>query len=252
MRRVLACLAVLGLLGALARPAAAQSQVPLTATPAAIAIDALYNGLDLTVSGKVPAGCQVVLRLAGEPTTFHMKEKGKVLGLLWMNRDKVAFDNAPKVFLVAASAGLAPGDVARYGVPGLAEGIGVESGEGDKAALVAEFLKYQKAERLYRENAGEIDLDPDAGGERPFTALLHVPSRLSPGTYRLEALALANGTVIARGEAEVSAAFVGAPAFLADMAFGHGTLYGVLASIIAILGGLVVSQLFRGSKSGAH
>ena len=44
----------------------------------------------------------------------------------------------------------------------------------------------------------------------------------------------------------------GAPAFLADMAFDHGTLYGILASVIAILGGLIISRIFQGSKSGAH
>ena len=79
-----------------------------------------------------------------------------------------------------------------------------------------------------------------------------MPSRLSPGAYTIEAVAIKDGAVVARGASAITAAFVGAPAFLADMAFGHGLLYGILASIIAILGGLIISQIFSGSKGGAH
>ena len=250
MRRLLLC--ALGLLLAAAPCGAAETLPPLAATPQAIAINSLYNGMDLTVAGKIPAGSQVVVRLAGEPTTFHMKEKAKVFGILWMNREKVAFSDAPRVFLEAASEGVAPETAAKYGVPGLAERIKAETSDPDKAALVAEFLKFQQAEKLYRDNAGQVALAPEADGQTPFSAMLHVPSRLSPGTYSVEALAIKDGAIVARGQTAIAASFVGAPAFLADMAFDHGTLYGILASIIAILGGLVISRIFQGSKSGAH
>jgi hypothetical protein len=255
MRRVFSLAAVVCLLAGLTElsgRALAASPIDLAASPQTVAINSLYNGLDLTVTGRVPAASQVVVRLVGEPATFHMKEKGRVLGVLWMNLDKVAFADAPKVFLVAASPEAAAADVARLGVPGLAERIGVTAASGDTGELVAEFLKYQKAEKLYLENAGEVNLGPEADGGRPFTAVLHMPSRLSPGSYAVEALAVNQGAVVARGETAITASFVGAPAFLADMAFGHGTLYGILASIIAIVGGLVIGQLFRGSKGGAH
>jgi hypothetical protein len=252
MRRIPALALLLGLLTAMPAPGLAETLIPFTTTPQAIAISSLYNGMDLTVTGQVPAASQVIVRLVGQPTTFRMKEKGKVLGLLWMNMDKVAFTGAPAVFLVSASAGVTPEEVAEHGVPGLAGRIGVNAKDGDKAGLVAEFLKYQKAEKLYLENAGEIRLGPDAGESRPFTAVLRMPSRLSPGAYAVEALAVKDGTVIARGETAITASFSGAPAFLADMAFDHGTLYGILASIIAIVGGLVIGQIFSGSKSGAH
>jgi hypothetical protein len=252
MRRLLFSILLAGLLAATAGPARAGALVPFTVSPEAITIGALYNGTSLTVTGQVPAGSQVVVRLAGEATTFHMKEKGRVLGVLWMNLDKVAFENAPKVFLVAASKD-APADVvAHLGVPGLAERIGVTAKDGNKAELVAEFLKYQKSEKLYLENAGQVSLGPDVDGARTFTAVLAMPSRLSPGAYAVEVLAVKDKDVIAQGDAAVSASFTGAPAFLADMAFGHGTLYGILASVIAILGGLIIGQIFSGSKSGAH
>jgi hypothetical protein len=252
MQRILASLALFSVLAAMPARADAASLVALDASPKSIAIDSLYNGMDLTITGQIPAGSQVVARLVGEPTTMHMKEKGKVFGLLWMNLDKVAFAGAPKVFLVAASHETPGEAVAKLGVPGLADQITVTSTDADKAKLVAEFLKYQTTEKLYKENAGEVALTPDAGDTRNFTAVLHVPSRLSPGAYRVEAMAVKDGAVVGRGDLTITASFVGAPAFLADMAFGHGALYGVLASIIAIAGGLLISQIFRGAKGGAH
>lgn len=230
----------------------AAAEVALQTSPAAIAIDSLYNGENLTVTGEIPADSQLVIRLSGQPTTFHMKEKGKVLGVLWMNTDKVTFENAPAVFLVAASKDVPEQLRDKLGVPGLGESIATTAKDAEKATLVAEFLKFQKSEKLYRENAGQVTLGPDAGDVRTFTAVLQLPSRLSPGHYMVQAFAVKDGAVAATGELDVKASFVGIPAFMADMAFNHGTLYGILASIIAILGGLVISQIFRGSKSGAH
>ena len=190
MRRALL---VLTLCVLLAPQAAFSADAPaLTATPPAIHIDALYNGMDLTVTGKAPAGSQVAVRLAGEPGEFHMKQKGKVLGVLWMNLDKVTFAGAPKVFLIAASQGTPEASVAHLGIPGLAERI------------------------------------------------------------RVEAFAVNGGTETALGEVDVAASFVGVPAFMANMAFNHGLLFGILASVIAILGGLIIGQLCSGSKGGAH
>ena len=59
--------------------ALAQSPVSFNTSPQAISINALYNGLDLTVTGEIPAASQVVVRLAGEPTTFTMPADPPVL-----------------------------------------------------------------------------------------------------------------------------------------------------------------------------
>ncbi len=46
---------------------------------------AQYDGLNLKVQGTVPAGSDVVLRFTGAADELHLREKGKVFGLLWMN-----------------------------------------------------------------------------------------------------------------------------------------------------------------------
>jgi hypothetical protein len=225
----------------------------LAASPADVSIGTLYNGEWLTLSGTVPAGSDVVVRFTGAPHEIHMKEKGKALGLLWMNLDSLTFSGVPKVCLVQATKPLEELGAAgkELGLDGVSAGFGVESVNGDKHYLVPELLKLKKSEGLYSQASGNVELAPAENGMQSFTAKLYLPSRLSPGHYLAEAFAVQNGAVVATASVPVPAELVGAPAFLANLAFNHGAWYGVLASIIAILGGLFIGMVFQ-SKGGAH
>ena len=48
---------------------------------------------------------------------------------------------------------------------------------------------------------------------------------------------------------EIEAKKVGMPAFITSFAFNHGTLYGVLAVLVAIIAGLVTGVIFKGEKA---
>ena len=253
MRRALLLTLALALLLPLAARPAHAADAGLAVSPPAIAIDALYDGAYLTVSGRAPAGADVVVRFTGEPDEIHMKEKGKALGLLWMNLDSLTFSGVPRVCLIQSTRPMADlgGAGEELGLAGVAAGFGVESGHGDKHYLLPELVKLKEQEGLYRETAGQVELGPESGGTQAFTAKVFTPSRLSPGEYRVEAFAVRHGAITARLSAPVHASLAGAPAFLANLAFNHGAWYGVLASIIAILGGLLIGMVFQ-SKGGAH
>ncbi len=225
----------------------------LAVSPADVSIGALYNGEWMTVTGTVPAGADVVVRFTGAPHEIHMKEKGKALGLLWMNLDSLTFSGVPRVCLVQSSRPLGELGAAgqQLGLAGVSAGFGVESAAGDKHYLVPEFLKLKQGEGLYSEKTGGVELAPAENGMQAFAAKVFLPSRLSPGHYLAEAFAVQDGAVVATASLPVPAELVGAPAFLANLAFNHGAWYGVLASIIAILGGLLIGMVFQ-SKGGAH
>ena len=73
MRHILSLAALLCLLAALpGQTRAEDGPVSLSATPKTIAINSLYDGTDLTITGRIPAASQLVVRLVGEPTTFTM------------------------------------------------------------------------------------------------------------------------------------------------------------------------------------
>lgn len=249
MKRILA----LFLLLALALPAAAQAaEVEFRMTPSSITIDTFYNGTSLSVEGAVPEGSGVVLRFSGAPEAVAMKEKGKALGLLWMNMNTLHFAGVPKVFLVESSIPLKDlGAVGgTLGLGGLTDKIGIEPASADRATLLPELVKLKQSEGLYREAVGAVTLGEKSGGLQTFKAKLAVPSRLSPGSYTVEVFAVKDGTVVGQSSQPMEVQMVGAPAFLADLAFNHALWYGVLASIIAIIAGLGIGLVFQ--SKGAH
>jgi hypothetical protein len=235
---------------ALASPGRAEDQVDLALSPADIAIGTTFDGTTLSVTGGAPADCEVVVRYVGQANELHMKQKGKALGLLWMNLGSLTFEGAPSVYLVGAAGPLSGPVDAAFGLEGLAGRIRLESGAGDPAVAVRELIHLKQQEGLYQMQPGVVAYGPVADGRRPFTATLRIPSRLSPGTYSVEALAVRGDALAARAERAQAVRLVSAPAMLADLAFGHGALYGVLATIIALLSGLAIGLVFQ--SRGAH
>ncbi len=94
-----------------------------------------------------------------------------------------------------------------------------------------------------------MELDPASDGARSFTARFFVPSRLSRADYRVEAFAVS--TAGHRAPERPGAGHPGGRARVpGDLAFNHGAWYGVLASVIALLGGLAIGLVFQ--SKGAH
>lgn len=252
--RVLSRIAILLLAVSLTAPVAARAAAPLdfSLDTRDISIGADYNGTVLRVDGKAPAGSDVVVRVLGAAGDQHLKQKGRALGLLWMNMGSLTLRNVPSLYLVFSSRPVADlGPAARgLGLEGVRDGLQVEPASADTPAIRAEFLGLKTSEGLYRESAGGIELGVAEGAIQPFEARLSIPSRLAPGTYTVEVTALRDGQVLAQSGQEVRARLTGAPAMLSDMAFGHAALYGILATIIAILAGLGIGLVFQ--SKGAH
>lgn len=253
LRRKLTALIPAMLLLALPCLAHAGAEGNLTVTPANIAMGAQYNGQDVTVTGSVPADSEVVVRFVGAPGELHLREKGKVFGLLWMNVGQTTLSNVPKVCLIQSSSPLETLDkaAAPFRLAALAKGVGVEQSGGDPSIDVPQQLLLLKTkEKLYGESAQGVTLEPNHGGERAFTAVIKAPSALAPGEYQVEVIALRDHAVVSRAVAVVKAELVGFPKWLSNLAYQNSLLYGVLATVIAIFSGLVIGLVFQ--SKGAH
>ncbi len=240
----------LGLLAA--APAGAAN---LEVTPDTVRIGAGYDGTVLQISGTVPAGSDLVLRFTGSPADLHLRQKGKAFGLLWMNRGVVTFKNVPGVCLIQSSRPLdAVGPAAAaYGLETWSQRVKSEN-DHPEAAIDGprELLHLKMHEGLFRETTGGITFGPSAAdGAQAFRAALPVPAALYPGNYQLEAVAFKDGAESARWAVPVKAELAGLPAWLSSLAHAHGAVYGVLATVIAILAGLLIGLIFQG-KGGAH
>ena len=117
----------------------------------------------------------------------------------------------------------------------------------DSLDVPAELIKLKQQDGLYRESTGGITV-ADNGS---FAVNLPIPSRLSPGAYTVEIFALRNGSVSGSVAAPVNVRLVGMPAWIDDMARNSSLLYGILSTLVAILGGLAIGMVFQG-KGGAH
>lgn len=250
IRRFLAVLAVLLTVPCLALAAA---QPTLNVSPASIVMGTQYNGVELTVTGEVPADSDLIVRMVGTPSDLHMREKGKVFGLLWMNVGKVTLSNVPSVCLTSATRPLpqlGKGAVP-YTLESLAKTIGVEQdGQGQAIDIPHELLLLKTKEGLYHEAAEGISLGPVKDGMQSYTAHVKVPSSLKPGAYTVEAIALHNDAVVSEAKTTIVAALTGFPKWLSELAYQKSALYGVMATVIAIASGLVIGLVFH--SKGAH
>jgi uncharacterized protein (TIGR02186 family) len=247
-------LAVFWLLTASAH--SAQGVASITVEPRTIDIGALYDGITLTVTGSIPADSEAIVRFIGDTCDLHMKEKGKVGGIMWMNLDSITFKGAPNVCLVSSAVDLkrleAEGSVSIrvLRLSGLEKSVEVEASGAGHKNFFEELLKLKEKEGLYREMFGNVSYENSSEGQKKFTADVPLPSRLTPGGYVVKLDAVKKGEVIARAEQPVKVNLVGFPAFLSALAYDHSALYGVFATIVALLAGLGIGLLFQ--SRGSH
>jgi len=227
--------------------------------PNQVLMGASFNGARITVSGLIPAECEVLVRFLGAPQDLRLKKKGRALGLLWMNMGAVYFHNAPGAFLLFPSRRLEnfmrekkeEWDAMGLGFEGLKEQLNVSPASENKDLLFAEFMKLRQKERLYGIIKNTVTYGKMEKEMKPFAAVLTLPPDIPQGAYRIEVFAIKGGKVISSQSREIAAKEVGVPAMLASLAFEHGTLYGVIAVIVAVLAGLLSGLIFKGAK-GAH
>lgn len=233
--------------------AAAGDALPFSVQPQVINIDAGYDGTVVEAAGTIPSDSEIYLRLMGASCDLHLKEKGKVFGFMWMNLDSLVFHGLPSVCIVNASEIRSDSDAGaagELGLKALAKNAEIESKSLDRESAFKEFIKLKEEEGLYREVGGAISYGPAQNGVKTFSARIPVPSRITPGDYVVESYVVRNGAIIDKGRQNLSVQLSGFPAFLANLAFGHSALYGILATLIALISGLAIGLLFQ--SKGAH
>lgn len=226
--------------------------------PNHIAMGATFNGTMISVTGKIPAGAEVLIRLLGHYSDAKLKKKGRALGFLWMNMGAVEFQNIPSVFLLFPSNALekfSKNDSDGWRKIGLGFGAlekqaKIIPASEDKKKLFKDFRKLKESAELYGIQKNRVHYGNMGGPMKPFTAAMSIPSDIPQGTYSLQVFAIKNASIVASAEQPITAEEVGFPATLSFLAFHHATLYGVLAVVVALIAGLVTGIVFKGAKGG--
>jgi uncharacterized protein (TIGR02186 family) len=239
----------------------ANAQQPLQASisPRTVAIGSFYDGATVTVTGEAPADAEVVVRLIGKRHDLHLKKKGKVFGLLWMNLDTKTFEDVPNVYMLYSSVPFekllgtdgASSAAWKLGLSSLEEGTKILPETSDRKLLFDELLKLKQSEGLYAVRNDKVRYLKTSGDQRSFETALEIPARVAPGQYTVETYAVKDGNIVAQASQGLNVQLDGFPAMLSVLAFQHGAIFGVLATLIAIFAGLIMGFVF-GSGKGGH
>jgi len=245
----------LGLAMLLATGLPARAAEPgLKISPAEVQIGAFFNGQTVTVSGTIPAGTQAVLEVIGSSAEEHLMRKGRRAGM-WMNVGEINVQDAPSLYLVMSSAKelltAAPPE-ATWGYRALEKRL-VFSGKiepAERQEFLKQFLELKESEQIYASRPGALKLKAAPGAASAVTASFPLPTNTRPGAYKVCLSVIQDGRVVSHNCAELTVALVGFPAWLAELAYGHGVAYGVLAVVIAIVTGFAMGFIFKGG--GGH
>lgn len=234
----------------------AGSEVEVSLDNSIVDISAFYNGTTIQASGTVPAGAEVAIVVSGRPENLHVKKKGKIGGLLWMNVGDLTFENAPRVYMIYTSDGAkdAPENAGLdFSFPALESRVRVEPESDDKHLLFGEFLKLEEMNRVYASYPGTITIKNNGADGQEFKAELIIPPRMGQGEYRVAAYAIGESGILGEAAMTLTVRQVGFPEKLSELAFGNATLYGILSVLVAIGAGFAMGTIFKDKEGGgAH
>lgn len=237
-------------------PAFASAAVPatFTVTPSAVNIGASFNGIDIKIDGTIPEDADAVVRFKSGEQDVALKEKGKAMGILWMNMETVTFHHCPDIFMVATPKFLTKESGQwkglNLGISSLMNQIEITPAPEDKTVLFDQFVKLKFKHGAYASGFGKVTYQAPANGLKPFSAKIAIPSGLKPGRYQVEVFTVKDGAVVSKAETRVAVDETGFPKFLSSLAFGKPLIYGIVSVIIALAAGLLTGLIFQGSNEG--
>jgi len=222
--------------------------------PNVVRIGTFYNGTTITLSGAIPEKSEAILRVTGEREELHLKKRGKVGGLLWMNTADITLENAARVDMLYTPESVKDIEASgakSFGLEALKDRISVSPASENKNFIIGEFIKLKEKDGLYTVNPGTVTYETASQGMKQFTAVANIPPRMTPGEYSIDLAVMQNNKIIETISAAFKIELVGFPAQLSRLAFEHSLIYGVLAVLIALAAGLFIGIIFK-NKGGAH
>ncbi len=236
-----------------AAPAAGE-EIHINLSQKVIEISTFYNGTTLEAKGSVSQDNDVLIVVSGPKHDVHLKEKGKVAGFLWMNKTDVSLENTPAVYMIYTPKGAAENFLnteTGVGYKALVNDISIKPESEDKSFIFAEYVKLMEKSGVYAVNENSVVYGSTAKGMKEFSVTLSIPSKMTPGTYSVKAIAVQNGTTVSETSQALNLELTGLPATIAKLAYGSPLLFGFMAVFIAIATGLLIGMIFRGG-GGAH
>jgi uncharacterized protein (TIGR02186 family) len=223
-----------------------------------VAVTSSFTGEDLVLFGTIePDRPQTALRRAydlvvtvtGPQQTMRTRRKDRVLGI-WVNVDSREFVRVPSYLGILSNRPV--GEVAnaetsrrlQLGLNNflLPQRIGPDTADTvrDDPFRVA-FVKLETQSGLYRESPTAVTfLTPTV-----FRAAIPIPANAPTGSYNIDVQLFAGGAMVSRTTSALEVMKAGFEQYVADAARDYGLLYGLFATMMALVIGWIGSVVFR-------
>lgn len=224
----------------------------LAIQPDALDIGTFYSAGQVSISGEVPAGQDVIVEIAGPASNGQFDLKGRV-GPFWMTRGRAEMDGAPAMYVLLLPGGpdwQQKASALGLGLQKLKSKVSIHSDALPSDELFNMFVELKKSEGLYAVKENAVAYAPAENGRRRFTAVCNFPRSTPLGKYQIRATAVADGAKDRRLSGSFLVDEVGFTRLVYDLATNQRLTYGILAVLIALFAGAVMGLLFK--SRGGH
>jgi len=208
----------------------------------------LLFGAILYPGGRVPDGrTDVAVVLKGPPQSVLVREKEKLLGVIWANAGSAQFRSAPAFYAIASSRPLEQIIDARTAdIYELGLGSIHLSPAGGADPITANrfetgFLDLRERGGLFVAEPGAIEISKGV----LYRARLTIPPRVPDGRYTAETFLIRDGKVVAAATRTIEVRKQGFERIVARFADTSPLAYGLFAVALSILFGWAAGALFR-------
>jgi uncharacterized protein (TIGR02186 family) len=228
---------------------------PISIKPDHVLVGLFYGGQKISIKTEVPQGYDAVIRVKGTDEDLHLKKKGKVLGILWMNVGELSYNAVPSLYFLNTSNpvnALAPTDELNQleiGYDALNEKC---AREPEAKKLFPELIKLKTKEGLFETGEGKIRLEPKKNVVQEAVCQFVLPPKAPVGEYTVDVFIFKNGRGSLFGTTTFSIDRAPFISFLTSMVTNHGLIYGCIAVIIAIFAGLLTGFIFGIGQGKGH
>ncbi len=199
-----------------------------------------FNGTQVALFGTTSIDGNVVITLTGPERTVVLRRKGRVMGA-WMNNKSVEFRRVPTYYDYAAS--INDATLEKTGALLDANQIGVNhlgfypEDDDEKPDVINSFrdalIAEMQSKGFYPVQASNVSF-VSAGF---FKTVFTLPPGVPTGGYRVEAMVIKDGAVVAKESKELQVGQVGFNARVYLFSDNHSFFYGIFAVLMALFSG---------------
>ncbi len=208
----------------------------------AIEIRSDFNGTQLLIFGAQNVAGDLVIAVRGPGRNGTLRRKDRIAGM-WMQVDQRKYDALPLFYAITSTKPLnqiAPPSVLQ--ALGLGERRIIEASNGTPSEQFDTALAYWMAYKRW----WQMGFNPITYfGESLFKVRLDLPDTLASGQYTAEAYLFSRGKLISFQSIPFKSYKTGFDARIADAAKHDGFLYGLIAILMALVGGWLSHRIFH-------